>query len=60
MAAFTWELAKYGFTTLIRFSNYRNVYGSIATLIMILTWVYVSAVILLFFAEYSAQMQRSR
>jgi membrane protein len=60
MAAFTWELAKYSFTTLIRFSNYRNVYGSIATLIMILTWVYVSAVILLFFAEYSAQMQRSR
>jgi YihY family inner membrane protein len=60
MAAFTWELAKYAFTTLIRFSNYRNVYGSIATLIMILSWVYVSVVILLLFAEYSAQTQRSR
>ncbi|MCI0620361.1 MAG: YihY/virulence factor BrkB family protein [Acidobacteria bacterium] len=60
MAAWTWELAKYAFTTLIRFSNYKNVYGSIATIIMILTWVYLSAAILLFFAEYSAQMQRRR
>jgi len=60
MAAWTWELAKYAFTTLIRFSNYKNVYGSIATIIMILTWIYLSAAILLFFAEYSAQMQRKR
>ena len=60
MAAWTWELAKYAFTTLIRFSNYKNVYGSIATIIMILSWVYLSAGILLFFAEYSAQMQRKR
>ncbi len=58
MAAVTWELAKYGFTTLIRFSNYKGIYGSIATIIVILTWVYLSAAILLFFAEYSAQMQR--
>ncbi|MBM3801814.1 MAG: hypothetical protein FJW26_05800 [Acidimicrobiia bacterium] len=27
---------------------------------MILSWVYLSAAILLFFAEYSAQMQRKR
>jgi len=27
-------------------------------IIMILSWVYLSAAILLFFAEYSAQMQR--
>jgi membrane protein len=60
MAAWTWELAKYAFTTSIRFSNYKNVYGSIATIIIILTWVYLSAAILLFFAEYSAQMQRKR
>lgn len=60
MAALTWELAKYAFTTLIRFSNYRNVYGSIATIIIILAWVYLSAAILLFFAEYSAHMQRKR
>jgi len=60
MAAWTWEMAKYAFTTLLRFSNYKNVYGSIATIIMILTWVYLSAAILLFFAEYSAQMQRRR
>lgn len=60
MAAWTWELAKYAFTMLIRFSNYKNVYGSIATMIMILTWVYLSAAILLFFAEFSAQMQKKR
>ena len=57
MAASTWEIAKYGFTTLIRYSNYKNIYGSIATIIVILTWVYLSACILLFFAEYSAQLQ---
>jgi membrane protein len=60
MAAVTWELAKYAFTTLIRFSNYKNVYGSIATIIVILTWVYLSAAILLFFAQFSAQMQRKQ
>ena len=54
MAAFTWEIAKYGFTSLIRFSNYTTVYGSIASIIAILIWVYLSAVIILFFAEYSA------
>ncbi len=60
MAAFTWEIAKYGFTTLIRYSNYKNIYGSITTIIVILTWVYLSACILLFFAEYSAQLQAKK
>lgn len=57
LAAFTWEIAKYGFTFFLRYSNYKNVYGSIATIITILAWIYLSAGILLFFAEYSAQMQ---
>ena len=56
-ASLTWEVAKYVFTFWLRFHNYRNVYGSIATIIIILTWVYLSAGILLFFAKYSAQMQ---
>jgi len=56
LAAFTWEIAKYGFTSMIRFSNYTSVYGSIATIIVILIWVYLSATIILFFAEYSAQV----
>ncbi|MFN8007017.1 MAG: YihY/virulence factor BrkB family protein [Terriglobia bacterium] len=55
MGAFTWEVAKYAFTTLIRFSNYSSVYGSIASIMVILIWVYLSAVIVLFFAEHSAQ-----
>jgi membrane protein len=55
MAAFTWEVAKYGFTSVIQLSNYTLVYGSIASIIVILIWVYLSAVIILFFAEYSAQ-----
>ena len=57
LAALTWEIAKYGFTFFLRYSSYQNVYGSIATIIAVLTWVYLSAGILLFFAEYSAQMQ---
>jgi len=60
LAALTWESAKYVFTFFLRYSNYKNVYGSIATIIAILTWVYVSAGILLFFAEYSAQMRSKR
>lgn len=57
LAALTWEIAKYGFTFFVRYSNYQNIYGSIATIIAVLTWVYLSAGILLFFAEYSAQMR---
>jgi len=60
LAALTWESAKYAFTLFLRYSNYKNVYGSIATIIAILTWIYISAGILLFFAEYSAQMQTRR
>jgi membrane protein len=60
LAALTWESAKYVFTFFLRYSNYKNVYGSIATIIAILTWVYVSAGILLFFAEYSAQIRTRR
>ncbi len=56
-AGLTWEVAKYAFTFWLRFHDYRNVYGSIATIIIILSWVYLSAGILLFFAKYSAQMQ---
>ena len=59
-AGLTWELAKYAFTFWLRYHNYQNVYGSIATVIIILTWVYLSAGILLFFAKYSAQMQGRR
>jgi YihY family inner membrane protein len=59
-AGVTWELAKYAFTFWLRSHNYRNVYGSIATIIIILSWVYLSAGILLFFAKYSAQIQGRR
>jgi YihY family inner membrane protein len=55
IGAFTWEIAKYGFTSMIQFSNYTSIYGSIASIIVILIWVYLSTVIILFFAEYSAQ-----
>jgi YihY family inner membrane protein len=60
LAALTWESAKDVFTFFLHYSNYKNVYGSIATIIAILTWVYVSAGILLFFAEYSTQMRSKR
>ena len=56
-AGLTWELAKYAFTFWLRFHDYRNVYGSISTIIAVLAWIYLSAGILLFFAKYSAQMQ---
>jgi membrane protein len=60
LAALTWEGAKYFFTFFLQHSNYKSVYGSIAKIIALLTWVYLSAGILLFFAEYSAQMQAKK
>ncbi len=56
LAAFAFELTKAGFATYVAsFSNYQVVYGSLGGVIALLFWVYVSANILLFGAEVSAE-----
>lgn len=56
LAAVAFELTKAGFATYVAsFSNYQVVYGSLGGVIALLFWVYVSANILLFGAEVSAE-----
>jgi membrane protein len=52
-----WELAKVGFNWyLTNFANYQLVYGSIATVIVLLFWTFLLASIFLFSAELCAQL----
>lgn len=56
VAAIAFELAKAGFATYVAsFTNYQVVYGSLGGAIALLFWVYISANILLFGAEVSAE-----
>ncbi len=57
LGAFGFELAKRGFSWyLTNFANYQVVYGSIATIIVLLFWAYLLASIFLFSAELCAQL----
>lgn len=57
LAAIAFEIAKALFATyLAHFTNYDVVYGSLGGVIALLFWVYVSANILLFGAEVSAEV----
>jgi membrane protein len=54
VAAALWELAKYLFTALLPFFNYRHLYGSLGAAVAFMMWGYVSSLILLFGAEFAA------
>jgi membrane protein len=55
--AIGWELAKGGFGLYLEsFANYTLVYGSIATVIVLLFWSFVMASVLVFSAELCAQL----
>ena len=53
-----WELAKYIFAWSLHFFHYDQIYGSVGTVVAVLTWSYVSSVILLFGAQLTAVFQR--
>lgn len=56
-----WQAAFAGFSWYARdLSRYRVVHGSIATVVVFLVWVYVSAAILIFGAEVTAAHRRAR
>jgi membrane protein len=55
VAAIGWLLASAGFSFYVNnFSNYSNTYGSLAGIIILLIWLYLSAIILLVGAEIAA------
>ncbi len=61
LASFAWEVAKDGFTFyLTGFASYDLVYGSVATVIAVLLWSYISGVIILLGAEFTVQYARRR
>jgi membrane protein len=57
LAAVAFELAKAGFATYVaNFANYDVIYGALGGVIALLFWVYISANILLYGAEVSAEV----
>ncbi|HEX8597534.1 MAG TPA: YihY/virulence factor BrkB family protein [Chloroflexia bacterium] len=61
-AACIWSLAKEGFALFLgsTFANYSAVYGTIGAIVAILTWIYVSVIIILTGAEFAAETARVR
>ncbi|UCH34409.1 MAG: YihY/virulence factor BrkB family protein [Armatimonadota bacterium] len=54
-AAVSWELAKSGFAWYLqRFANFDRVYGPVGAIVILLLWIYISAVIVLVGAEIAA------
>jgi len=53
-----WEGAKFGFSFLLPYFHYDLLYGSIGAAVALLTWVYLSSVIMLFGAQFTALLHR--
>jgi membrane protein len=61
VAVLLWLLASGLFTVyLANFGHYNKVYGSIAAVVILLVWLWVSNIALLFGAEFNAELERSR
>ena len=56
--ALVWLLLAIGFTFYVtRLTDYNATYGSIAAIVMLLTWMYLSAYVFLFGAELNAELE---
>jgi membrane protein len=53
LTAALWEAARWLFTILLPFFNYRHIYGSIGVMVSLMTWVYISSAVMLFGAQVS-------
>lgn len=51
LAGLLWEIAKYIFALSLHYFHYDQVYGSVGAVVAVLTWSYVSSLILLFGAQ---------
>ena len=51
LAGLLWELAKYIFAWSLHYFHYDQIYGSVGAVVAVLTWSYVSSLILLFGAQ---------
>jgi len=57
-AGLLWELAKYLFAWSVNYFHYDQIYGSVGAVVAVLTWSYVSSLILLFGAQLTAVFHR--
>ncbi len=53
-----WEIAKYVFAWSVNYFHYDQIYGSVGAVVAVLTWSYVSSLILLFGAQLTAVFHR--
>ena len=59
-AALLWQVSGYLFANLVPHLDYQIIYGSIGAVVALLTWVYVSSMIVLWGNQYAAMMQSAR
>ncbi len=57
-AGLLWEVAKYIFAWSVNYFHYDQIYGSVGAVVAVLTWSYVSSLILLFGAQLTAVFHR--
>jgi membrane protein len=62
LASIAWVIVKQLFAAYLgsSFANYNAVYGTMGTVIALLTWIYISSVIILFGAEFASETHRVR
>jgi membrane protein len=53
-----WESAKYGFAWSLNYFHYDQIYGSVGAVVAVLTWGYVSSLVLLFGAQLTGVFHR--
>jgi membrane protein len=58
LAGLLWEAAKYLFAWSLNYFHYDEIYGSVGAVVAVLTWSYVSSLILLFGAQLTAVFHR--
>ncbi len=58
VAGLLWETAKFGFALLLPYFHYDLLYGSIGAAVALLSWVYLSSVIMLYGAQFTALLHR--
>jgi len=54
LAGLLWEIAKYIFAASLGYFHYDQIYGSVGAVVAVLTWSYVSSLIMLFGAQLTA------
>lgn len=58
LAGLLWEIAKYIFAASLSYFHYDQIYGSVGAVVAVLTWSYVSSLIMLFGAQLTAVFHR--